>query len=261
MDLRRCYLTKNNCYKKATPIKVTGIVVHSTGANNPSVGRYVPNYDGKLSPNKYNNHWDTPKPGGRSVCVHAFIGYDKNKKVCIYETLPYTIAAWGVGNGTKGSYNYNPQARLQFEICEDNLKNKDYFDKVMRESQEYCAYLCKKFNLSEKNISDHAESHAEGYGNNHGDITHWLKKYNLSMNWYRKEVKKLLEVKPTPVDKKIIHIVKRGESLSSIAKKYKTNWIVLYLKNKKVIDSEAKKRGITKKYYNYIFVGERLVIK
>ena len=82
----------------------------------------MPNYDGKLTPNKYNNHWDQPKPGGRSVCVHAFVGYDKDKKVCVYETLPYNIAAWGAGNGAKGSYNYNPQARVQFEICEDNLK-------------------------------------------------------------------------------------------------------------------------------------------
>lgn len=260
MNLRRCYLTKNNCYKKATPIKVTGIVVHSTGANNPSLGRYVPNYDGKLTPNKYNNHWDQPKPGGKSICVHAFIGYDKDKKVCTYETLPYNIAAWGVGSGKKGSYNYNPQAKIQFEICEDSLKNKDYFEDVMIEARDYCVYLCKKFKLTEKDIVDHSEASKKGYASNHGDISHWLKIYGKDMNWFRGTVKAILD-DDKPIDTHIYYVVKKGDNLSTIAKKYKTNWLVLYIRNKKLIDSEAKKRGIKKKYYNYIFAGERLVIK
>ena len=36
-----CLLTENDCYKANRKITPAGIVVHSTGANNPYVKRYV----------------------------------------------------------------------------------------------------------------------------------------------------------------------------------------------------------------------------
>ncbi len=44
MVLKQCILTANDCYKKGTKMtggKPTGIVVHSTGANNKNLKRYV----------------------------------------------------------------------------------------------------------------------------------------------------------------------------------------------------------------------------
>jgi N-acetylmuramoyl-L-alanine amidase len=55
----------------------TGIVVHSTGVNNPYLKRYVDASD-EVGINRYGNHWNTAMPGGKKVCVHAFIGYDDN---------------------------------------------------------------------------------------------------------------------------------------------------------------------------------------
>lgn len=56
------------------------------------------------------------------------------------------------------------------------------------------------------------------------------------------------------------HIVKSGETLSSIAKKYKTTITKLYNENKTIIDKENKKRGvaISKKW---LYPGQKLVIK
>ena len=55
-------------------LSLKGIMVHSTGANNPSLRRYVGPDDGLLGKNQYNNHWNQDRPDGRQVCVHAFIG-------------------------------------------------------------------------------------------------------------------------------------------------------------------------------------------
>ena len=204
MVLKECILTNNSCYIKGKKIvgNPTGIVVHSTGANNKTLKRYVQpikgqdNYNAIIADiglNKYSNSWNRPDI---QKCVHAFIGENANGDVEVYKTLPYDICCWGVGSGKNGSYNYNPNAHIQFEICEDSLASETYFNRVMKEATEYCAYLCKMFNLNIKTIVSHYECYKLGYGSNHGDIDYWLKKYNKNMNWFRKEVDKLLAQPP-----------------------------------------------------------------
>lgn len=208
MKLKKCILTANACYKKnqkMTGGKPTGIVVHSTGANNKTLKRYVQplktdiDYNmiiADIGVNANGNHWNV---GNISKCVHAFIGVNANGEVETYQTLPYDVCCWGVGNGTKGSYNYNPNARIQFEICEDGLTDKAYFEKVFKEAIEYCAYLCGKFGFGVDKICSHRESHLQGYGGNHGDCDHWLKKFGKDMDWFRAEVQKLLKKPTTPI--------------------------------------------------------------
>ena len=41
MNLNKLIFTENACYKAGQKIKVQGIMVHSTGANNPYLKRYV----------------------------------------------------------------------------------------------------------------------------------------------------------------------------------------------------------------------------
>lgn len=203
MVLKQCIFYDSKCYKKSSKVsgKPTGIVVHSTGANNKTLKRYVqpsktdPNYDAiiaDIGKNKYGNHWNK---SNKTVAVHGFIGTNAAGKVCTYQVLPYDVCCWGVGKGKKGSYNYNPTARIQFEICEDNLKNEAYFNEVFTEAIEYCAYLCKEFGLTVDKISSHNESYKAGYGSNHSDCDHWLKKYGKNMDWFRDEVEKLLSGK------------------------------------------------------------------
>ena len=64
-----------------------------------------------------------------------------------------------------------------------------------------------------------------------------------------------------PKDTKEYYIVKKGDTLSSIAKKYKTTWKKLYSLNKTLIDNDAKKNGIKKNFYNHIYVGQKLRVK
>ena len=48
MNLKKLILTENECYKTGRKIKPKGIMVHSTGANNPYLRRYVGPDDGLL---------------------------------------------------------------------------------------------------------------------------------------------------------------------------------------------------------------------
>lgn len=190
MDIIKAYAVKNLCYiasKKMTP---QGIVVHSTGANNPNLKRYVDCPD-VVGTNVNGNHWNAAKPGGKKVCVHAFIGYDKNKEVRVIEILPLNICCWGVGSGSKGSYNYNPP-HIQFEICEDGLTDQTYYKKAFRVAAEYCAHLCQTYGLSVEQIVGHDEAHRKGYGSNHADPEHWMKKFGETMDDFRRQVSELL---------------------------------------------------------------------
>lgn len=214
MNIITAYATKNDCYKTARKMTPAGIVVHSTGANNPNLKRYV-DAPAEVGKNTYGNHWNNPASVmGRSVCVHSFIGYDINGAVRVANILPYNYCCWGVGSGSKGSYNYNP-AYIQFEMCEDGLTNKAYFEAVRDTAIEYCAFLCKEYGLSVNNIVSHKEAHALGYGSNHGDPDNWWKNFSYTMDKFRAAVKAKLaeqESKPAeqPAESKTLYRVQTG---------------------------------------------------
>ena len=85
MNLHKLIFTNNACYRAGRRITPKGIMVHSTGANNPWLKRYVGPDDGLLGKNQYNNHWNQPMD--REVCVHAFIGKLADGTVATYQTL------------------------------------------------------------------------------------------------------------------------------------------------------------------------------
>lgn len=185
MNLNKLIFTENACYKAGKKITVKGIMVHSTGANNPWLKRYVGPDDGKLGKNQYNNHWNTYHPGGREVCVHGFIGKLADGTVATYQCLPWDHRGWHAGGSANNTH-------IGFEICEDDLTDGAYFAKVYKEAVELCAYLCKQYGLTEKNIICHSEGYKQGVASNHGDVMHWFPKHGKSMDTFRAEVKVLL---------------------------------------------------------------------
>ena len=194
MNLKKLIFTENACYKAGKKITPKGIIVHSTGANNPNLKRYVNPDDGLLGKNLYGNHWNTYHPSGREVCVHAFIGKLKDGSVATYQTLPWDHRGWhcgGTGNNT----------HIGFEICEDKLTDAAYFNKVYQEAVELCAYLCKEFNLTENDVICHSEGYKKGIASNHSDVMHWFPKHGKSMDTFRADVKALL-AKDAPVEQK-----------------------------------------------------------
>lgn len=173
MNLRKQYLTENECYIVGRKHTVKGIMVHSTGCNNPNISAYL-------------ESWNQFRPGGRQVCVHAFIGKLVDGSVGTYQTLPWDMVGWHSGTGSIGNANF--MGYIGFEICEDDMTDKAYFDKVYREAVELCTYLCKQFGLIEKDIVCHSEGHAMGIASNHADVMHWFPKFGKNMDTFQDSV-------------------------------------------------------------------------
>ena len=198
MNLIRCYLTDNDCYKAGRTITPKGVMVHSTGANNPLVARYVqpsnndPDRDSlqaTIGGNRNNNDWNNP---GLDVCTHAFIGKLAAGGVGTVQTLPWNYLGWHAGYGKKGSAN---NTHIAFEICEDALKSSTYFRKVYQEAVELTAMLCKTYNLNpmaDGVVICHSEGCQRGIASNHGDVMHWFPKFGKSMDTFRSDVFKAM---------------------------------------------------------------------
>lgn len=189
MNLHTLFLTHNACYKAGRTIVPQGIMVHSTGANNPWLRRYVGPDDGLLGKNRNNNHWNQERPGGRQVCVHAFIGRLADGSIATYQTLPWHHRAWHCGRGLRGSGN---DTHISFEICEDSLTDASYFRKVYNEAVELCVYLCKLYGLPEAGIISHSEGFRLGIASNHADVSHWFPRHGESMDSFRAAVRRRL---------------------------------------------------------------------
>ena len=194
MNLNRLYLTKNECYLAGKKMVPKGIMVHSTGANNPYLKRYVGPDDGKLGENPYGNQWNMARPDGRLVCVHAFIGKLADGSIATYQTLPWNYVGWHSGSGFLGKVkNANNTGYIGFEICEDGLEDGEYFAAVYREAVDLCVYLCRKFGLSAYHIIDHSEGHKLGIASNHADAGHWFRLHGKTMDTLRADVLDALE--------------------------------------------------------------------
>lgn len=185
MNLHTCLFVNSDCYKKGRKIVPKGIMWHSTAAANPYLRRYVQPDDGLLGYNAHQNHWNR---SGLNVCVHAFIGKLADGTIATYQTLPWDHRGWHSGSGSNGSAN---DTHISFEICEDGLTDKAYFDEVYKEAVELSAALCKEYGLdplADGVVIDHSEGHTRGVASNHGDVSHWLKRYGLTMDDVRKAV-------------------------------------------------------------------------
>lgn len=207
MNLHKQILTKNACYKAGKTIVPKGIMVHSTGANNPYLKRYVSPDDGLLGKSLYGNHWNQDMPDGRKVCVHAFIGKLADGSIATYQALPWNHRGWHAGGLANDTH-------IGFEICEDDLSDPSYFASVYKEATELCAYLCKQYGFTEKSIICHSEGYKLGIASNHSDVMHWFPKHGKSMDSFRSEVEKLLKLQAaetsTDVETKKLYRVQVG---------------------------------------------------
>ena len=235
MRLIKCILTANDCYKAGRTITPKGVMVHSTGANNPAVARYVQPVDTQadaaslytvLGTNRNKNDWNNP---GLDVCVHAFVGKLADGGVGSVQTLPWNHRGWHAGTGTSGGSANN--THIAFEICEDGLADTAYFGKVYQEAVELTAMLCKQYNLnplSDGVVICHSEGYQRGVASNHADVMHWFPKHGKNMDTFRQDVSKAMggaaQVKPqapaTPTGK--TYTVAKGDTLSGIAAQYGT---------------------------------------
>ena len=211
-----CMLTQNVCYKNTGTMQVKGICWHDTASNNTYIKRYVQPSDNDpkknellsiLGTNIYHNDWNhTNKQAG----VNAFVGRFADGTITTCQTMPWNYRPWGVGSGSKGSIN---SGWIQFEICEDAMTNKTYFDGIFEEACQLTAYLCKMFNIDPNgytmyngvkvpNICCHGDATRLQVGQSHSDIYDWFPNFGnqyKTMQPARDRVAQILSgVTPTP---------------------------------------------------------------
>lgn len=211
MRLRQQLLTKNDCYQAGRTIQVKGVMVHSTGANNPMVSRYVPG-DEEIGRNRLDNHWDRP---GLTKCVHAFVGKFANGEPGIVQTLPWNRRGWHAGGAANNTH-------IGFEICEDGLDDPVYFGKVYREAVELVAMLCQMYKLDPLKsgvVICHQEGYQRGIASNHGDVLHWFPRHGKTMDDFRADVARMMEGETNMTDvKQLTSCAGTGDNPSEWAK-------------------------------------------
>ena len=187
--------TKNKCSITGAGITPCGVMVHSTGANNPNLKRYVQPDDGRLGVNPYGNSFNEYQPSGRNVCPHAVIGKLVDGSVASYQILPWDVEGWHAG-GTANKLGY-----IGFEICEDALKDAEYFAAVYDEAVALTAYLCRLYGFDPQSktaqgyptVLCHSEAAALGIASNHSDVTHWFPRFGKTMDDFRADVAARME--------------------------------------------------------------------
>lgn len=180
MRLYTQLLTHNSCYIKGEHIRPRGVMVHSTGAANPWLRRYVAPDDGRLG-EPSSRHWNQ---GGVGACVHAMIGKAADGSIAVYQTLPWDMRGWHCGRSGNDTH-------IAFEICEDGLTDEGYFRQTYQAAVELTAYLCKRFGLdplADGVVLCHSEGYARGIASNHADVMHWWRKFGVDMNDFRRDV-------------------------------------------------------------------------
>lgn len=201
-----CMLSTSTCYQKTRRMEPWGVLWHSTGANNSTLKRYVQPADNDprreellqiIGKNKYGN--DQNHRTG-TTGMNFWIGRLADGTVAAVQTMPCDYRPWGCGGGNNGSCNDH---WIQFEICEDGLKDETYAQEAFREACELTAYLCVLYGIDPNGtlsfkgkqvpaILCHKDAHTLGLGSNHADVLHWFPKYGLTMQTVRDRVTELL---------------------------------------------------------------------
>lgn len=193
INITQKFMVNSDCYRSGRTIAPKGIMVHSTATPGVMAADWF-------------SRWNK---AGINACVHAFLD-DKGA----YQYLPWNRRGWHAGGEANNTH-------VSFEICEpsgfryingrmvgyDVVAQTPYFNKAYNNAVEMCVYLCKMYNLTEKNILDHSEGYKKGIAANHGDVMHWFPLHGKSMDTLRADVKARLNApvaapSPTPLPEK-----------------------------------------------------------
>ena len=189
MNIIEAFATKNRYYQIGTPLKPRGIMLHSVGVAQPNASVFAQNF------NQY-------KPGGSSVCVHAFIQRDGT----VYQTLPWNMVAWhcgGAANQTHIGIEMTEPASIAYQggaswVDRDHSATEEHVRGTYSAAVELFTQLCLEYNLdplADGVILSHAEGAQRGIASNHGDPEHIWRVFGLTMDGFRRDVYAAMQIK------------------------------------------------------------------
>ena len=182
MQIIQRFITNNDNYRTNRQITPRGIMLHSVGVPQPD-------------PEIFASIFNTPRPNGRQVGVHAFLGSDGR----VLQTLPWNHRAWhcgGSGNDTHIGIEMTEPNTIRYTSganWNDNNpdRTRQFVLATYKTAVQLFANLCKMFNLNPLTdgvILSHSEGHRRGIASNHADVEHIWNRFGLTMNQFRKDV-------------------------------------------------------------------------
>ena len=194
MKIIERFVTRNKCYLTGAPLRPQGIMLHSVGVAQPNASVFAQNF------NQY-------KPGGSSVCVHAFVQRDGT----VYQTLPWNMVAWhcgGAANQTHIGIEMTEPASIAYQggaswADRDHSATEEHVRGTYSAAVELFAQLCLEYNLdplADGVILSHAEGAQRGIASNHGDPEHIWRVFGLTMDGFRRDVYAAMQIKTDEED-------------------------------------------------------------
>lgn len=182
MRIVESFVTRNKCYLAGAPMRPQGIMLHSVGVAQPNASVFAQNF------NQY-------KPGGSSVCVHAFIQRDGT----VYQTLPWDMVAWhcgGAANQTHIGIEMTEPASIAYQggaswADRNHAATEEHVRGTYSAAVELFAWLCSEYHLdplADGVILSHAEGAKHGIASNHGDPEHIWRVFGYTMDGFRRDV-------------------------------------------------------------------------
>ena len=174
MQIIPAFVTQNKCYQAGAPLTPRGIMLHSVGCAQPSAAVFARSF------NQY-------RPGGASVCVHAFVQADGT----VYQTMPWETIAWHCGGSANrthiGVEMTEPSAGMTYAEAAEQIAG------TYHTAVELFAALCKQYGLDPAQdgvIIGHAEGHRRGVASNHADPELLWRTYDMgyTMDGFRRDV-------------------------------------------------------------------------
>lgn len=175
-----CMMTNSTQWAYYKTLKPKGIIIHSSGRNNPYLRHFVQpskndeNYEdiiSQLGENKRHDDWNHIHT---AYNFHYWIGKDNFDNVVSIQTFPLDVKTW------KDSY-------IHICICEDNLDNPTYLTNCISKLIKLCKSLCDQYNWNEDDIYDYSEI------SNFPDTNYWLEKCGYNIKLLRSEIMKKID--------------------------------------------------------------------
>ena len=182
MQITESFLTNNENYQTKRTITPRGIMIHSVGVPQPD-------------PQVFVRTWNVPRPNGRQVGMHAFLGAEGK----VFQTLPWNHRAWhcgGSGNDTHIGIEMTEPSTIRYTSGSNFVNNdpeatRKHVMATYATAVELFAFLCREFNLNPLGsgvIISHSEGHRRGIASNHGDVEHIWNRFALTMERFRIDV-------------------------------------------------------------------------
>lgn len=181
MQIKKDFCSNSTCYKQNKKISVKGGMLHSVGCPQP---------DAKV----FQKIWN--KPNG-NACVHAVVGKDG----IVLQCLPWDTKGWHAGGSANNSL-------IGLEMTEpdtikyvggsswielgDGSNTKAHVLTTYKHAVEFFAAMAKQYGfdpLNPKCMMSHSEGNKRGMASNHGDVEHIWKKFGLTMDTFRVDVR------------------------------------------------------------------------